>query len=598
MLKKVVITNCFDESMTYAIDGVQADNPSGLIITSIDGLGPVKASINMLDLATTDGQKYSSARLPGRNIVIKALFTHATSIEEARLLSYKYFPIKKKLKFHIETDTRVAEIEGYVESNEPDIFSEQSSCQISIVCENPYFDGGEIEYRYGKDAIPLFKFEFGNDESQGRNGKEIKMSQYPDLSTDRQLVYTGDADTGVKLDFNFLTDDPVDTFKVTKIEMSQNGEKIMGLDLSKMKRLVPNSAVNAMLEDTYFVYRNKDKKYKYFGAMPEYISNAHPVVYRDNIHLIFRDRHYLYYDRQWKLIDYLLYDMQYSGSCVVYNDEIYALGGGNSGREFLKWNETDHWIDTSSNLRLPYSLDRYGFAVVCNNKIHILGGSNSSTYNRKHYSWDGNAWSEDVQLPIEFDDGFPIVYENTIYLFPQSYIDNYYSLRVGDSTWTEHSHTNRPAASFYSNTPHVIFDNKLHIFGSFENSKSHFVYDFATDTFSSMEDSPEDTYSTCGCAMDDLIYLFGGSDSKIYSEEANNGKLIENDQLIVNTIKGQKSVTLLRGDNKYNVLNILEKNSKWFELKRGINDFSFTAEGDSSEDLKLSIFANKLYEGV
>ena len=130
MLKDVTITNYLGKSVTYSFEGPTLDDKSGLLITEIEGLGPVKATVNMTQLATADGDIFNSKRLQGRNIVIKARFTYADTIEDARLLSYKYFPIGHKVSFRIRTDNRIAETEGYVESNELDVFSDESDMQV------------------------------------------------------------------------------------------------------------------------------------------------------------------------------------------------------------------------------------------------------------------------------------------------------------------------------------------------------------------------------------------------------------------------------------------------------------------------------------
>ena len=93
MLKRVIVTNYLGKSVEYSFEEPTIDDESGLFITSIDGLGPVKADINMTKLATADGQIYNSSRLQGRNVVIKGRFTFAKTVEEARLMSYKFFPI-------------------------------------------------------------------------------------------------------------------------------------------------------------------------------------------------------------------------------------------------------------------------------------------------------------------------------------------------------------------------------------------------------------------------------------------------------------------------------------------------------------------------
>lgn len=136
MIKNIRITNRYGEVLKINLDDVEP--VSGLFVTEIKGLGPVKASINMTDIATQDGAKYNSARAEKRNIVLGLRYL-TNDVEQARHLTYKYFPLKEPITFYVETGTRQAEIVGYVESNEPNIFSQESDAQISILCDEPYF---------------------------------------------------------------------------------------------------------------------------------------------------------------------------------------------------------------------------------------------------------------------------------------------------------------------------------------------------------------------------------------------------------------------------------------------------------------------------
>lgn len=195
MLKKVTITNYLGNSVEYKIEGADPDDGSGLLITEIEGLGPTKADINMTELATADGGIFNSARVSTRNIVIKARFTYANSIEDARLSSYKFFPIKKPVTFRIETDNRIAETTGYVESNEPNIFSDESDMQVSIICESPYFlsvgEGGQQETTFaGIDY--LFEFPFENESLYE------PLLEFGNIVNKKEntVYYDGDAETG------------------------------------------------------------------------------------------------------------------------------------------------------------------------------------------------------------------------------------------------------------------------------------------------------------------------------------------------------------------------------------------------------------------
>ena len=192
MLKKVTITNYLDESVVYTFEGPTIEDSSGLLITEIEGLGPPKADINMTELATADGAIFNSARLQKRNIVLKALYTYASTIEEARLKTYQFFPIKKPVTVTVQTEHRTAEAVGYVESNEPDIFSEQAEMQISIVCESPFFLSPEKDVTLFAGVDAKFKFPFSNN---SLTEKLILFGEIINKKTNT-VFYSGDSEIG------------------------------------------------------------------------------------------------------------------------------------------------------------------------------------------------------------------------------------------------------------------------------------------------------------------------------------------------------------------------------------------------------------------
>lgn len=189
MIKTVKVTNYRGEILTLDLA-----NPydSGLAVTDIDGIGPEKATINTVEIATNDGSMFNSARIESRNIVLSLRFV-GTNIEECRRLTYKFFPLKKTLTFEVITDERQAAITGYVESNEPDIFSKTESTKISIVCPDPYFksspNSNVTVVFYGEE--PLFEFPFENegDEPQLELGRINRV-------TEANVPYDGDSEVG------------------------------------------------------------------------------------------------------------------------------------------------------------------------------------------------------------------------------------------------------------------------------------------------------------------------------------------------------------------------------------------------------------------
>ena len=190
MIKSVTVTNYLGDSIKLELTRPEE---SGFAIKEITGLGPGKATINATEISSTDGGIYNSSRLSARNIVIAIEYLWKNTIEEARHLSYKYFPLKRKVTLLFETDTREAQIEGYVESNDPTIFSANEGTDISIICPDPYFYSSRVNTTVFSGIEPMFEFPFSND------SLVVPLLQMGEIETsaEKVIVYEGDAETGV-----------------------------------------------------------------------------------------------------------------------------------------------------------------------------------------------------------------------------------------------------------------------------------------------------------------------------------------------------------------------------------------------------------------
>lgn len=166
MIKSVTVTNPLGASKKMVLLDPES---SGIFITNIDGLGAEEASIYTTDLASIDGSIFNNARLPQRdiNLTLMPLDTNDGSVEDHRLEIYKYFPIKQKVKLVIETDNRLAEVTGYVQTNQPDIFSDKSSVSVTITCPDPYFYDVKkyqgITTKIFTSVYKSFQFRYKND---------------------------------------------------------------------------------------------------------------------------------------------------------------------------------------------------------------------------------------------------------------------------------------------------------------------------------------------------------------------------------------------------------------------------------------------------
>lgn len=194
MIHSVTVTNYRGEILELEL---RSPEKSGFFTAGIEGLGPVKATINSTENTTGDGVRFNSARIGTRNIVL-SLFFDGIDVEAKRQETYKIFPVKKNVTLLIETDHRYVEITGYVESNEPTIFSSLEGTQISIICTDPYF------YKAGEGAIttvnfygiePVFEFPFSN---ESLSDALIEFGRIVE-NVVADIYYEGTSETGITL---------------------------------------------------------------------------------------------------------------------------------------------------------------------------------------------------------------------------------------------------------------------------------------------------------------------------------------------------------------------------------------------------------------
>lgn len=160
MIKSFAVTNDLNERLDLVLNDPWQ---SGIVVKSVEGLGPGKVTVHMRDVANGDGGFYGGSRTPVRNIVLNLAFTGSPSIEDSRLLTYRYFPVKKQVILTVVTDNNEVSIDGYVESNEPDIFSNLEGCQISILCPNPYFYTERDQLSTSSGIFPMLEFPIDNE---------------------------------------------------------------------------------------------------------------------------------------------------------------------------------------------------------------------------------------------------------------------------------------------------------------------------------------------------------------------------------------------------------------------------------------------------
>jgi hypothetical protein len=190
MITAIKTTNHLNESLTLEL---LRPEQSGFIVLRIDGLGPPKAEISLTERAGIDGSMYNSGRATSRNIVLGLRFYPGQDIETLRLQSYKYFPLKKPIRFEVQTANRTAYATAYVEANEPDIFSKEEGCVITLMFPDSYLYDIVESLTSFSSVTSMFEFPWSNESTDD----SLLVMSILDLTTTKVVIYEGDVSVGM-----------------------------------------------------------------------------------------------------------------------------------------------------------------------------------------------------------------------------------------------------------------------------------------------------------------------------------------------------------------------------------------------------------------
>ena len=229
-----------------------SDDP--IQVRNIDGIGPVKADITTTEYASGRGALLNGTSTGQRNIVLTLGLNPdwtSQSMSSLREMLYAYFMPEQwtKLRF-FRDDYPPADIEGWVESFEPNIFSQDPEIQVSIICPKPDFVEADATILTGTvdDGSTENVFNYVGNVA---TGFELKVE-----SSAAKAAYTGNLVVITKsptLPQTFEVDGvTVDATKYFKLSSVQNGKQCMNVAeadgaLTNLLELMTDESVWPML---------------------------------------------------------------------------------------------------------------------------------------------------------------------------------------------------------------------------------------------------------------------------------------------------------------------------------------------------------------
>lgn len=115
----------------------------GYVISEIEGLDPVKATLVSSGFAKLDGEQFQSARREKRNIILSLDIEpdySTSSVQSLRNKLYQFFMPKSRVLLRFYSDTfPTVNIVGYIETMDAPKFTAEPSATIGILCFDPDF---------------------------------------------------------------------------------------------------------------------------------------------------------------------------------------------------------------------------------------------------------------------------------------------------------------------------------------------------------------------------------------------------------------------------------------------------------------------------
>lgn len=627
MIKKVVITNPKGETLELELANPEK---SGMAVINIEGLGPPKANINGQEMASADGMFYSSARAETRDVTFTlALWSRdrnsqygALSIEEARHLTYRYFPLKKQITITTYTDSQILYTKGYVESNEPNIFSQQEQVIISVICPDPFM------YEIGDDKTvfsgtqPIFEFPFTDDaviqttqhrispyylETYGVNFPDGKTTNIAFAFRETSRLQYG------PIDNTTTTKEVVDDMATT----ARNFRVIMTLDSSTGAILFTNSTTGEVLDiPQYIVNEDESLTEIYYTDLGD-----ETIAVRENYLLNSDFRHPINTlgRTEYKhdgATQYLINDWLFMGPTRALDMRL-----------FVRENCIE-LVTTADNFNDSVGWDRRIWQHLRSERLsstNIGKGANltisvvyESTMNVQiNLEWANhmNPTNESITYTLPAVD-HPTLWTATFNDYPDEYLRDIcvgrfvnvpngttqsmkiyaMKLEVGDGqTLVVPSEEDGPAGPFHYLADERN-DKKLLEFGKiWLDTTAVLDYKGTVDTGILITIH---AFGDC-----ENIHLYNVDTREEIFIDTNKIKTItgkpfqDKDDIIISTVRGGRYCRLLRNGEYTNIIGALGKATDWFQISNGSNAFGFTADS-GAENISVTFSYQNAYVGV
>ena len=133
-------------------------NNENFILTNVDGLTSGATAISSVDVGGTDGDTVNSVKATPRGIVLDLTIKNGVNVEDAKRQILKIVKLKQRGRLLWNQNNRDLTITGVVESVELPRFTNAVVMQITLHCEQPFWEDVDDIIQQISEAISLHYF--------------------------------------------------------------------------------------------------------------------------------------------------------------------------------------------------------------------------------------------------------------------------------------------------------------------------------------------------------------------------------------------------------------------------------------------------------
>ena len=167
-------------------------------LTNVDGQTSAAASIASSAVGGVDGAMVNSVQANARSIVIDLRIRSGVDVEEAKREILKIVKIKQHGKLVWEQNGKAVEISGVVESIEMPRWSNAVAMQITLFCDQPFWEDVADIVQEINEAISLHYFTDDPNDMLYFPAEGIAFGEY-DASRAKKVFNDGDVAVGVEI---------------------------------------------------------------------------------------------------------------------------------------------------------------------------------------------------------------------------------------------------------------------------------------------------------------------------------------------------------------------------------------------------------------